>query len=121
MSKFLSIITFFYFFTFSLYAENVSKLEVKGNKRVGVETIKVYGDIKNLPSDFSRSDLDKIIQNLYETNFFENVSVQISNNTLVISLREYPIINQLVLIGEQSTNIKMKLKDLLNKKRMVLL
>ena len=116
MSKFLSIITFFYFFTFSLYAENVSKLEVKGNKRVGVETIKVYGDIKNLPSDFSRSDLDKIIQNLYETNFFENVSAQISNNTLVISLREYPIINQLVLIGEQSNKYKNEIKRLIKQK-----
>ena len=62
MNKFISLLTFIYLISFSLHAENVSKIEVKGNKRFSVETIKVYGDIKSVPNNFSKSDLDKIIK-----------------------------------------------------------
>ena len=70
MNKFISLLTFIYLISFSLHAENVSKIEVKGNKRFSVETIKVYGDIKVF-NNFSKSDLDKTIKNLYETNFLK--------------------------------------------------
>jgi len=116
MNKFLTFLTFFYLISLSLYAENVSKIEVKGNKRISVETIKVYGDIKNLPNNFSKSDLDKIIKNLYETNFFENVSIQIIDNNLIINLEEYPIINQLVLVGEASNKYKKEIKRIIKQK-----
>ncbi len=116
MNKFLSLLTFLYFFSFALYADNVSKIEINGNKRISDETIKVYGDIKNLPNDFSKSDLDRIIKNLYETNFFENVSAQINNSILIINLNEYPIINQLVLVGEQSNKYKKEIKRLIKQK-----
>ncbi len=116
MNKFISLLTFIYLISFSLNAENVNKIEVNGNKRISVETIKVYGDIKSLPSEFSKSDLDKIIKNLYETNFFENVSVQIKNKNLIIDLKEYPIINQLVIIGEASSRYKKEIKRLIKQK-----
>lgn len=116
MNKFISLITFIYLISFSLHAENVSKIEVNGNKRISVETIKVYGDIKSVPNNFSKSDLDKIIKKLYETNFFENVSIQIKNKNLIIDLKEYPIINQLVLIGEASNKYKKEIKRLIIQK-----
>jgi len=116
MNKLLSLLTVLYLISSTLYAENVSKLEVVGNKRISVETIKVYGDIKSLPNNFSKSDLDKIIKNLYETNFFENVSVQIRNENLIIDLKEYPIINQLVLVGEPSNKYKKEIKRIIKQK-----
>ena len=36
-------------------AEIVNKIEINGNKRVSDETVKVYGEIKPLGSDFNRS------------------------------------------------------------------
>ena len=40
--------------------------------------------------------------NLYETEFFEDVKVSFNNNLLTIDLKEYPIINQLIILGEKS-------------------
>jgi outer membrane protein insertion porin family len=97
-------------------AEIVNKIDISGNKRISDETIKVYGDIKSTGSDLSKQDLDKILKNLYSTNFFRNVSVEIKNNILIIDVKEYPIINQLVLIGEKSSRIKEEIKKVIKLK-----
>ena len=51
----IKLITFVLFFAFinNVFAEVVNKIEIKGNKRISTETIKVYGKIKPLNSDFS--------------------------------------------------------------------
>jgi outer membrane protein insertion porin family len=90
----------------SVKAEVFNIIKIEGNKRVSDETVKVYGDIQKVGADLSKSDLDKILKNLYSTNFFENVSVSIENKILNITLKEYPIINKLVLSGEKSTRLK---------------
>ncbi|MEC7179679.1 MAG: outer membrane protein assembly factor BamA, partial [Pseudomonadota bacterium] len=60
--------------------------------------------------DITENELDKILKNLYSTNFFEDVKVQIKNNKLEIVLKEYPVINQLILIGEESNKYKELIK-----------
>ena len=66
-------------FLFSvLKAEIINNIKIEGNKRVSKETIKIYGDIK-LNKNYSEIDLNNVLNNLYSTNFFEDVSVQISN------------------------------------------
>ena len=112
MSNLLKITLIFFFLASSVKAEIFNSISIDGNKRISDETVKVYGDILDLGSDLSKSDLDKILKNLYSTNFFENVSVSIVNNILNISLKEYPIINKLVLSGEKSSRIKEEIKKL---------
>ena len=41
-------------------------------KRVSEETIKLYGEI-DFNKDYKEQDLNPIINNLYETEFFEDV------------------------------------------------
>ena len=53
MKKFLSIILAVSFTVVSSLAEIVNEIEISGNKRVSDETIKVYGEIKPIGSDFS--------------------------------------------------------------------
>ena len=103
------IIIFTYLSISSLCAEIINKIEVSGNKRVSLETIKVYGEIKDLGSDFSKAELDEILKNLYSTNFFKEVNLETKNNVLIINLKEYPIINELIIIGEPSNKIKKQL------------
>ena len=74
-------------------AEVINNLVINGNKRVSDETIKIYGEIE-LNKDIEESDINKIINNLYSTNFFNDVSIKINNNTLVVSVVEHPVINQ---------------------------
>ena len=59
----LSITTF-------LNAAVIKKIEIDGNKRISNETIKIYGNIK-ANKDYSEKDLNKILENLYSTNFLK--------------------------------------------------
>ena len=63
--------------------------------------------------DYSDLDLDKVLKNLYETEFFEDVNLELKNNTLTINLKEYPIVNQLIIIGEKSTRYKDQIKKII--------
>ena len=63
-------ITIFLLFFVNLYADIVQKIEVKGNNRIGDETIKVYGEI-TVGKNYSAFDIDKILKNLYKTNFLK--------------------------------------------------
>ena len=71
MIRLIYFFIFIIFFSSKLFAENVSKIEISGNKRVSDETIIIYGDIK-LNKDYQENDLNVILKNLYSTNFFEN-------------------------------------------------
>ena len=115
--KFLTkILILFITFTSISYAEIIKGIKITGNDRVSEETIKVYGAIDEGKTDYSKQDLDKILKNIYETNFFKNVSVEIKNQFLIIDLEEYPIINQLVLLGEKANRIKEQIKKIIKSK-----
>ena len=113
MYKFILII--FIFLNFQLHAEIIQNIEIKGNDRISDETIKVYGEI-DLNKDYSNFDIDKILKNLYGTDFFEDINISLSNKTLIISVKEYPIINSISLDGEKSKSVQEKVLETLNLK-----
>ena len=115
MGKILKILIAFSIFASSVSAEIVSKIEINGNKRISDETIKVYGEIE-LNKDLTESDLNKILINLYKTDFFENVDVKLSDNILVVNVNEYPVVNQLIIIGEKSNKYKKLIRETLKLK-----
>ena len=47
---------------------------------------------------------------------FEDVKIKLENNTLRLDLKEYPIINQLLIVGEPSLKLKDELKKILSLK-----
>ena len=104
MTKKFYIVIFLLIF-FNLRAEVVEKLEVSGNDRFSKETIKVYGEIE-FGKDYSPFAIDKVLKNLYDTEFFEDIQISLSNGVLNIALKEYPIINFIELEGEKSKTIK---------------
>tara|TARA_B100000780_G_scaffold273998_1_gene238392 strand:- start:3900 stop:6125 length:2226 start_codon:yes stop_codon:yes gene_type:complete len=99
---------FFLFFNFIVSAEIVQKIDIKGNERISSETIKVYGEII-LNNDYSNLDLNNVLKNLYETNFFEDVKISLSDGILKIIVNEYPIIYSIDIEGENSKSVKTKL------------
>ena len=101
MNKFLFFITIILFSYSTSNAEVIKNIIINGNKRISDETIKIYGDI-NLNKDYSEEDLNNIINDLYNTEFFEDIKINLSNNTLQIDLKEYPVISQLIVVGEPS-------------------
>ena len=97
--------TIFLLISFNLFGEIIQKLEVKGNDRIGQETIMVYGEI-TMGKDYSSFDIDEILKRLYKTNFFEDIKMSLSNGLLSITVKEYSILNSVDIQGEKSKNIK---------------
>ncbi len=116
MLKFFTTIILSLLFMSSLNSEIIKKIEINGNKRVSDETVKIYGEIK-LNEDYSESDLNKILTNLYSTNFFKNIEINLLNNILKINLQEFPIINQLIILGEPKTKFVDEIKNVMRSKQ----
>ena len=108
-------IIIFYLFFLNLNSEIIQKLKVEGNSRISDETIKVYGEIST-GKNYSNSDVNKILKDLYETNFFEDIKINLTNGVLNIIVKEYSVINSVDLKGEKSTTIKTKVLEKLSLK-----
>ena len=115
MRKLLIIVLVYLFYSLPTIAEVVNKINISGNSRVSDETIKIYGDIK-INENYTEQDLNRILNDLFLTNFFEDVQVELSNNILSINLIEYPVINQLIIIGEPSNKYKEQIKKMIKSK-----
>ena len=60
----------------SLSANEIKDISVSGNERISKETILVYGNIK-LGEEIDDSKINKILNNLYKTNFFEDIKISL--------------------------------------------
>ena len=115
MRKLLTILLISLFYSSSTIAEVVKKINISGNSRVNEETVKIYGGIK-INEDYTEQDLNRILNDLFSTNFFEDVQIELSNNILNIKLIEHPVINQLIIIGEPSSKYKERISALIQSK-----
>ncbi|MDB3959767.1 outer membrane protein assembly factor BamA, partial [Candidatus Pelagibacter sp.] len=108
----MNSITFFFkiFFLISIlltvnaFSKTINKIEVLGNDRISDETIKLFISV-NINDDINDDKLNKILKDLYETNFFENVSLKLDNQILFISVLENPIIEDIIYNGVKSNRI----------------
>ena len=112
---FKNYLILFSFLLSTAYADQINEIVIDGNKRISDETIKVYGEIE-INKDLSESDLNKIVKNLYSTNFFNDVSAKIDSNTLIINVSEYPVVNQLVILGEKRDTFVKEIKKIISLK-----
>ena len=114
MKKLLIII--YFLFASNLSAEIIKKIEITGNERVSDETVKVYGGF-SVNQDIDNLKINEIIKNLYSTNFFEDINVSVSNKTLYIKLIEYPVINEIIIVGESANKYKEAIKKNIKSKK----
>ena len=102
----IKIYTILIFLIFpSLSAEIIQKLDVQGNNRISDETIRVYGDIET-GKNYTAFEVNEIIKKLYDTDFFKDLKVSLTNGVLKITVKEYSLINFIDLQGEKSNKIK---------------
>ena len=92
------------------FSEIINQIEIKGNKRISKDTIILFGDIK-LNESYDEFQLNKILKNLYETNFFNTVDIIIDENTLIINVDENPIIQSVIINGIKNKRIIKSLQD----------
>ena len=103
--KFISILLLILSLSVTSKAEIVNEVIVENNDRISLNTIKTYGNIK-IGSDYSSDDLNNILKNLYETNFFQDVSLKIETNILVINVVENKLIQTINITGVKSSRIQ---------------
>ena len=85
-------------------AEILKDININGNSRISNETIIMFSKIK-INDDLNITDLNQILKDLYQTNFFKNVSLNLKNNILFINVEENPIIENINYSGIKSNKI----------------
>ena len=111
MKKFfikLSIII--YLITPVAFADVIEKISISGNKRISNETIKVLGDISPTKK-FNEDDINKLLKELYKTDFFENIEISFVDGELKIKVIENSIIEIIEITGIKN---KTQIKDVLD-------
>ena len=89
-------------------AEIIKSIEVKGNKRIPKETILMFSGISK-GQNINDVDLNLTLKNIYDSDFFENVSVNYLNNSILIEVDELPIIENITYKGVKAQKIKDKI------------
>ena len=97
------------------YADLIDEVIVNGNNRISKQTIITYGNIK-LNSDYNASDINQILRKLYETNFFKNLTIKISDNKILIDVEENKIIQTTLVEGIKSNKVKEAIKEIIYSK-----
>ncbi len=118
LSNFLLYLTLIIFFSIEVSFANsqiIKKINIIGNERISDETIKLFSDIK-INEKISNDKLNEILKNLYESNFFENVSVDFKNETVFIKVTEAPIIDVVEYKGIKADKFKSALNSLITLK-----
>ncbi|KNY17010.1 outer membrane protein assembly protein YaeT [Shinella sp. SUS2] len=82
----------------------IRSIQVRGASRVSADTVKA--NITITPGkNFSNADIDASVRRLFATGYFSDVKVSVSGSTLVVTVDENQLINQVVINGNR------KIKD----------
>jgi len=97
--KFLFIFLFYFASTVSLsFGKIVNEIRITGNERITDETVLMFSDL-NIGDNLNDTKINQILKSLYETNFFNNVSVNLENGIFFIKIDEAPLIQNIIISG----------------------
>lgn len=100
MKKLLLILVLLAQFTASAWADQfvVQNIEIEGLQRTPAATVENYLPVKR-GQTFNSAKSGAVMQSLYKTGFFDNISLSRSGNTLIIHVEERPTIGKLDITG----------------------
>ncbi len=107
--KYLYIFLIF-FISLEAKSEILKDINIEGNQRISDETIIMFGNV-NIQDNLNLNEIDKILKNIYKSNFFEDVQVTLENNILNIYVKEKPIIQNVEYEGIKSKTILAEIKS----------
>ena len=108
LSSIFKFLCIFVFLATSAFSEIINKIIIEGNERISDETVIMFSNV-SLEDQISNKKINLILKDLYDTNYFENVKVSFKNNTLLINVKEYPIIQKINYTGVKSKTLLDKL------------
>ena len=106
----LKVITFILILNLNAFSQIIENIEINGNERISNDTIILFSKI-DIGDEINNEDINRILKDLYETNFFENINIKFLNNILNISVSEHPIIQKVIYEGIKSQSLLGKIKE----------
>lgn len=86
------------------HAAVINRVDVRGANRAGADAVR--SNITIRPGrNFSNADIDESVKRLYATGYFSGVQISVSGSTLVVTVSENQLVNQVVFNGNR------KIKD----------
>ncbi len=116
MFKIITLIIFLILFSASkTTAEIINDIKIINNDRISKETILVFSNIE-LGQNYNDNDLNTILNDLYSTDFFKDVSLEIRNNILYITVEENKIVQEVIIEGlKKQEMVKLLKKNIFSK------
>ena len=106
---FLFFFVLFFKITFA-NAEIVKSISITGNERITDNTIVIFSKI-SIGDDLKINDLNKVINNLYDTDFFKDVSINLYNNILTIDVVENYLVQSVIINGVKNKKLTQSLLE----------
>ena len=113
--KYIILLIFFFLKTSIVLSETVKEIKILGNDRISDETIRVFSNISE-NQNINDSEVNTILKNLYETNFFKNINIELKDNILKIQVTENPLVYNLEFEGLKSKTIQKIILENINLK-----
>ena len=92
------------------FSEIVKKIQISGNTRISDETVLMFSKI-NEGQNFDSSMLNKILKNLYDSNYFSDVNVKFENSIILIKVEEAPLIKDIKISGVKAKKFRKLIKE----------
>ena len=105
----LSFLLNFIFLSFS-FSEIIKKIQIEGNTRISDEAVLMFSKI-NVGQNFETLMLNELLKNLYDSNFFSDVSVKFENNIILINVEEAPLIKDIKISGIKADKFKKLIRE----------
>ncbi len=110
MIKKILLFIFIVFYSSNSFSDVIKKIEVIGNDRVSKETIINFSNLKK-GINIDDNQLNNSLKELYKTEFFENIDMNISEGVLTINVIEFPLVQEIVINGIKAKKDKKKLLE----------
>ena len=107
---FKTLLLIMFLFLNHAFSNSLNKIEIIGNDRISDETIKLFINV-DIKDEINDDKLNKILKDLYSTNFFKDINLNFDNQTLFINVVENPIIENIFYNGIKSNRILDVIKD----------
>ena len=113
-SKIFLIIFFYLILQINLKAEIIKDFLINGNDRVADETIIIFSNL-NIGDEVTQQNLNDTLKELYQTNYFENISINFKDGIVNINVKENPIIQSVIINGVEKDSMLEKIKTITSK------
>ena len=112
--KFLFFLVFSFLQSKIAYAEIIKEFNIKGNDRVSNETIIMFSKL-NIGNNVNTTDLNNSLKTLFQTDYFKNVSLNMNQGILNITVEENQIIQNITINGIKNDGIYENLNKIVKK------